>query len=158
MNEVIVLDTGVLGILARRSGIAIVDRCNSWLERHLSGGARVIVPEICDYELRRELIRLDFSESIERLDALCAALEYLPLTTQAMRRAAFLWAQVRKEGRPTAGKDELNGDVILAAQALELNLAGTVVATTNVGHLSRFLAAQTWDHILPSIDIEDPPV
>ena len=58
--------------------------------------------------------------SIARLDGLASKIEYLPLTTAAMRIAAELWAQGRQSGQPTADPKELDGDVILAAQALLL--------------------------------------
>jgi predicted nucleic acid-binding protein len=75
--------------------------------------------------------------------------DYLPLTTQAMRRAAELWALVRQQGRPTASDKAIDGDVILAAQALTIGSSSVVVATTNVGHLSRLVAAELWQSIQP---------
>jgi hypothetical protein len=44
---------------------------------------------------------------------------------------------------------KLDGDVILAAQAHRFvrEAGGVVVATTNVGHLARFAAAQQWQEI-----------
>jgi predicted nucleic acid-binding protein len=105
--------------------------------------------EITDYEVRRELLRLHASAALRRLDLLCGQLEYIEITTLAMRRAAELWAQVRQQGQPTADPHALDGDVILAAQALLA--AGPsdtiVVATTNVGHLSRLVPAQRWQEI-----------
>ena len=68
--------------------------------------------------------------------------EYLPLTTAAMRKAAELWAIARQTGRPTAGDKNIDADVILAAQAIALGEPNTVIATTNVSHLSRFVAAE----------------
>ena len=65
-----------------------------------------------------------------------------------MRRAAGFWASARSRGRPTAPDHALDGDVILAAQAAELAAGGDeVVATTNVGHLSRFAAASRWNEV-----------
>ena len=61
-----------------------------------------------------------------------------------MTKAAELWAESRRLGRPTADPKELDGDVILAAQALA---ADAVVATENVGHLSRFVLAKHWTAI-----------
>ena len=58
-----------------------------WLAGLLRGGVRVILPEIADYEVRRELIRAGKIASVARLDALAATIEYLPLTTAAMRQA-----------------------------------------------------------------------
>jgi hypothetical protein len=57
---------------------------------------------------------------LTRLDGLARLLEYLPLTTAAMRQAAVFWAQGRQQGQPTADDKALDGDVILAAQAMTL--------------------------------------
>jgi len=75
--------------------------------------------------------------------------DYLPIDTATMRLAAHLWARVRQQGKPTADPKELDGDVILAAQAQLLIDAGhdVVVATSNVGHLSRVAPAQLWNTI-----------
>ena len=80
--------------------------------------------------------------------ALVQRLEYLPLTTAAMRLAAGLWAQARRGGYPTAPDPALDGDVILAAQALSLGVP-VIVATDNVAHLSRFVTADLWQNITP---------
>jgi predicted nucleic acid-binding protein len=77
------------------------------------------------------------------------ATEYLPITTAAMRRAAELWAIARQTGQPTAGDNTIDADVILIAQAQTLGVPGVVIATTNVGHLSRFTAAELWANITP---------
>jgi predicted nucleic acid-binding protein len=74
--------------------------------------------------------------------------EYLPLSTAAMRRAAELWALARNTGQPTAPDPALDGDVILAAQALTLNTA-VVVATGNPAHLNRFVKSELWQNIVP---------
>jgi hypothetical protein len=61
-----------------------------------------------------------------------------------MLKAAELCATARRAGLPTAPPDALDGDVILAAQAMlsrGLGVAVTV-ATDNVGHLARFVDAQ----------------
>jgi predicted nucleic acid-binding protein len=71
-------------------------------------------------------------------------LDYLPLDTSMMRRAAELWARARNMGLPTAPPEALDGDVILAAQAERV---AAVVATTNVGHLARFVSADHWRNI-----------
>ena len=58
-----------------------------------------------------------------------------------MLKAAELWAEARRSGMPTADPKELDCDVILAAQALGID---GIVATENIGHLSRFVAAKHW--------------
>jgi predicted nucleic acid-binding protein len=108
----------------------------------------VIVPEITDYELRRELIRIQSHSALANLDAFGAQLEYVALTTDAMRLAAELWAQARSTGQPTAPDPALDCDVILAAQALSLNTP-VIVATGNPGHLTRFVRAELWSAIAP---------
>jgi predicted nucleic acid-binding protein len=105
------------------------------------------VPEIADYEVRRELLRAEKVRGLARLDALAMRLEYLPLTTAAIRQAALFWARARQQGQPTASDEALDGDMILAAQAMTLGIADVVIATTNVGHLSRFAPAALWQSI-----------
>lgn len=106
----------------------------------------MVVPEIADYEVRRELLRANKKAGIARLDALARLASYQPITTAAMRQAAIFWAQARQQGQPTAGDKTIDGDMILAAQAATFD--GTaVIATTNVGHLSRFVAAELWTNI-----------
>jgi hypothetical protein len=55
----------------------------------------VLLPEIADYEVRRELLRAKKTQGLAHLDALGSLLEYLPITTSAMRQAALFWAQAR---------------------------------------------------------------
>jgi predicted nucleic acid-binding protein len=105
------------------------------------------LPEIVDYEIRRELLRAGKIAGISRLDALAIDLEYLPITTAAMRRAAELWAQARQQGQPTAGDRNLDADMILIAQALLLGEPDAVIATTNTRHLKRFVNAEMWDQV-----------
>lgn len=145
--SIVILDSGPVGLLAKRGGNPAVDECNIWLDGLLDQEKRIILPEIVDFEVRRELIRLRAISSIARLDKLASVVEYLPLTTAAMRKAAELWAEARQRGLPTADPKELDGDVILAAQALMHGEADVVVATTNAGHLSRFVAAQSWPEV-----------
>ena len=66
-----------------------------------------------------------------------------------MRRAAELWADARRSRLPTADEKELDIDVVQAAQLLTTGFdpADLVVATSNVGHLSRFVPASSWDKI-----------
>lgn len=144
MSRKILLDAGPLGKIAHpRPNPEITE----WLQDILSGGNEVIIPEIADYEVRRNLLLSQLTKSIERLDQLKKFLTYLPLTTDAMLKAAELWADVRKTGQPTADPKELDADVILAAQAISSN---AVVATENVRHLSRFVEAKHWRDLASS--------
>jgi hypothetical protein len=73
-------------------------------------------------------------------------LEYAPITTPVMLKAAEFWASARKMGRQTAADASLDADMILAAQACALVRGGdeTVIATANVGHLALFSPARLW--------------
>lgn len=146
MTRFVVLDSGPIGLITNPRASLENARCNRWMQTLLWAGAGVVLPEIVDYEVRRELLRADKMAGLARLDALQAAIHYAPLTTPIMAMAAALWAQARKAGLPTAPDKALDVDVILAAQAAAL--AGpadeAVIATTNVGHLARFSLAQQW--------------
>ena len=107
-------------------------------------------PKFADYEVRRELIRARKQAGLMRLDALVELLDYAPIDTATMRHAAVLWAQARQAGKPTADRHALDGDVILAAQALTIEHSEVVVATTNVGHLARFVKSALWNDIATS--------
>jgi predicted nucleic acid-binding protein len=147
VKPVVILDSGPVGLLTHTRQSAVTVACEQWLASLLVAGRRIIVPEIADYEVRRELLRMGRAKAITRLDALAGATEYLPITTAAMRRAAELWAQARQQGQPTAGDNTIDADVILAAQALMLGVPDVVIATTNVGHLSRFVPAELWQNV-----------
>jgi len=149
VSLVVLLDAGPLGLLAYSRALPAATRCRQWLSSLGASGTRVIVPEITDFEVRRELLRAGLMRGIIRLDALKAGAEYAPLTTETMMRTAEFWADARRQGRPTAGPHELDCDVTLAAQATLVARPGehVVVATTNVGHLARFVDARDWRNI-----------
>jgi predicted nucleic acid-binding protein len=148
MTDAIVLDSTPLGILCHPRNPPKVMACRQWVDDCLAAGRRVIIPEIADYEVRRELIRTNSRVALSNLDLLALRLEYLPLATTAMRLAAELWAQARTAGRPTAPDPALDADVILAAQARSLNTP-VVVATHNPSHLARYVTAELWSNIAP---------
>ena len=147
----LVLDSGPLGLLSNPSTRRPARDAQEWARKRLVGGDHLLVPEIADYEVRRELIRAGRAPGLARLDELCDGLGYLPLTTAVMRSAADLWAKARNDGLPTARDAAIDGDVILAAQAQSIypgNGGETiVVATTNVSHLERYVDARLWSEI-----------
>ena len=151
---IVLLDAGPLGMITNPRATAQNDQCRQWLAMLLANGVRVGLPEITDYEVRRELLRARRFSGIARLDQAKTTLEYLPLTTEVMLQAAALWAQARQRGQPTAPDLALDADVILAAQALLLAQQQgkpVIIATTNVGHLACFVPAQQWQLIQPPI-------
>jgi predicted nucleic acid-binding protein len=149
MSTLVLLDAGPLGLVTNPRATPENQQCKQWLMALTTAGIRVLVPEITDYEVRRELLRADKRRGITRLDQLKASAGYLPLTTATMLQAAELWAQARRQGLPTADPKELDADTILAAQAMLLRRPGdtVVVATTNVGRLQRFITADLWQKL-----------
>lgn len=138
---------GPLGQLAHPSRAS--EDIAAWATSRTAAGDVLVVPEIADYEVRRELLRASLSLSVTLLDELNRTLEYLPIGTVDMRTAARLWADARQRGLPTADDRALDGDVILAAQTLGIVDAGrdAIVATTNPSHLERYVEARKWDQI-----------
>jgi predicted nucleic acid-binding protein len=152
VSAVVFLDSAPLGLVTNPNLSASSMACSEWLEDLLATGREVVIPEIADYEVRRELLRANKTQGIARLDQLASLnplLRYLPITTVAMRKAAEFWAQARQQGQPTAGDNTIDADMILAAQAVCSNFGSVLIATTNVRHLARFAPAELWQNIQP---------
>jgi predicted nucleic acid-binding protein len=152
--RIIVLDSGPLGLLCARRNRPEFDEITFWSIQAVTSGSLIAIPEIADYEVRRGLIKAGSKQGIGRLDALHGnvGFHFVPISTRAMLRAAEVWALVRNRGLPTADEGALDGDAILAAQALEFCGARDelIVATENASHMSRFgLDARSWRAITP---------
>lgn len=151
MSRTIVLDSTPLALFLQRRSYHRAEECSAWVARHIDAGDRLIVPEIIDYEVRRELLRLGKANALRRLDLFNHAEpdRLLRLSSDALRKAAELWAQVRRKGMPTADVHALDVDMILAAQVLTTSFGAddVIVATGNVSHLAPVVRADQWDHI-----------
>jgi predicted nucleic acid-binding protein len=95
------------------------------------------------------LLRADKTRGLSRVDSLKKTIGHIPLTTEALLRAAEFWAQARRLGKTTAPDLALDGDVILCAQAAELTSQDyeVIIATTNTKHLKLFADARLWREI-----------
>jgi predicted nucleic acid-binding protein len=133
----LLLDTVVLGEICHPRKYPEV---KGWLGRVVKEH-EILVSEVADYELRRELHRIGAQRSLARLDELTRELRYVPVTTATWRAAARLWAMLRNAGVPTAASAGLDGDVLIAAQALAED---AVVITTNTRHFERVVRAGSW--------------
>ncbi len=69
MAEVVLLDAGPLGMIShpRAKGDIV-----AWLATLVTAGVDVLIPEIADYEVRRELLRAGRKKGVARLDELKA--------------------------------------------------------------------------------------
>jgi predicted nucleic acid-binding protein len=149
MSLTVLLDAGPLGMVTNPKSSSETEECKDWLASLVFKGVEVVIPEIVDYEVRRELLRADKIKGLARLDALKTMLAYIPITTPVMLKAAEFWAAARKLGQKSADDASLDADMILAAQAVLLSRDGSeaVIATTNVRHLDLFAVARMWKHI-----------
>lgn len=159
------LDTNVPGLVTQRKGRnPNADAAIAWQDKLQDDhGILAFVPEIADYESRREFLRSGNADAISRLDAYANLVpgRYLPLNTPAVREAAVLRAQTRNAGTPTANRDALDGDALIAAQVFDwcatnrVALTSVAVATGNVSDMTRFadannaaLQAARWQDII----------
>lgn len=145
---IVLLDSGVLGLLS--SPIPDIDRaeesdnfqCTEWFYSLLAKSVYVVTSEISDYEVRRELIRIK-SEGLETLDNLKNDFDFLPVTTEILKKAAEFWAEARQNHIPTADDKNIDADMIISAQwsilCDEYPGQGVFVATTNLKHLQIFV-------------------
>jgi len=147
----IFLDSSPLGLISNPAQSVEVVDITKWAKRCLAEGHKIYVPEVIDYEIRRELVRSGKTAGVRKLDSLRQTFRYVPITTSAMNLAADLWAQSRNRGTPTGDPKKLDIDVILSAQALSLGIpqAELIVATENSKHISQFAPAEEWQNIYP---------
>jgi hypothetical protein len=89
MSRHILLDSSPLGLLTNPSGSVEVLAINQWARACLAAGHHLYIPEVIDYELRRELLRSAKTSGLTLLGGLKPLCDYLPITT-AMLRAAYL--------------------------------------------------------------------
>ena len=149
MSLIVLLDAGPLGMITNPKSSSENEACKNWLAGLVYKGIEVVIPEIADFEVRRELLRAGKDRGLGRLDALKAMLGYAPITTAVMLRAAEFWASARQIGRQSADDASLDADMILVAQAgaLVRDDDKTVIATTNIRHLALFASARIWREI-----------
>lgn len=153
---IVFIDTSVLGLLSSPNQREEVKRGQDWLYSLLSRGVNVVSSDICDYEVRRgTLLSVNYrikEQGLNNLENLHNLINFLPVTTSILNHSAYLWAETRRQGLPTAKADNIDADVIIGAtcQLLQEDYPGQalIVATTNIKHLSRFAQAQYWSNII----------
>jgi len=147
----ILLDSYPLGLASKPVRSPDVIAITNWITVILAAGHQIYIPEVIDYEIRRELLRAVKNNGIKKLDGLKSILNFLPINSSTMLVAAELWAKSRQSGLATGDPKKLDIDVILAAQALTLGVPTSelIIATSNVSHISRFIFADEWQNIKP---------
>ena len=152
MSRVVLLDAGPLGLLANPDPGPRARDCQAWAIRLRRLGVTFYVPALADFEVRRGLKLAGQPLSVQALDALIAVYGYLPPSAEAIELASDLWADARRHGHSIGPDRDLQADIILAAQAHELSLAGidAWVASDNLRHLNRLYSrCALWEDIGP---------
>jgi predicted nucleic acid-binding protein len=152
---IIFLDTNIIGKLSNPNRIPEALECQGWFERLLTRGAYFTSSELCFYELKRSLILAHSAggtnRGIERLNDLRMFVDVLPIDRSVSDLAAQIWANTKSQGTPTADRQNLDIDLIIAAhwQLLSQQFPGreVVISTTNIKHLALFANAQEWQNI-----------
>lgn len=136
MNIVVLLDSTPLGQITHPN---IKPEIRNWLQNLNEQNIFLLIPEIVDYELRRQLLLNNREKSISRLDAFIKN-RLILINRETILKACELWAWIRQQGLPTADSKNIDGDVILVAQAILQKefYDQVIIVTENVKHLSRF--------------------
>jgi predicted nucleic acid-binding protein len=160
LRRLILLDSGVIGLLLSPRPFPEVHACERWLDRVEAARISIQIPLICYYEVRREWERLilrdrsvDPVRAASSLDSLARLGRFVertglsPINAKTIVRASQLWGEARQRGLPTASDEALDADVILAATARQAARGGrdVWVISTNLFHLSRFVPTCRWD-------------
>jgi len=129
------LDTNVVRQLLRRKA-GIVDRYRGALGR----GEAVYLSVVVYYEVKRGLLHVGASRQLRQLDEdFKRVLPWATVSDGIWDRAAQLWADSRRQGRP----HDDDGDLLLAAQAEAL---GAVLVTRNTrDFIDLQLPVENWE-------------
>jgi hypothetical protein len=153
---IVLLDSGPLGMICHPQTTPANQGCKGWFVGLVGAGVSLGIPAIVDYEIRRELLRAGKGPSVQHLDELGIEHGVIPLSGDVLKLAAGLWAWARtqKIQMQTAPDAALDIDILLAATAIDLERQegeSVIIATGNVGHLSRFAKADLWSNIQPVV-------
>ena len=130
------LDTNVVTQLLKRTP-PLVEKYRHALER----GEQVYLSAVVYYEVKRGLLHLGAARQLRQLDEdLRNVLQWAPVSDAAWDRAAYLWAECRRQGKP----HDDDWDLLIAAQA---HLLEAVVVTRNTRDFIDFqISTENWEN------------
>jgi hypothetical protein len=67
MSLIVLLDAGPLGMITNPKSSTENEACKNWLASLTYNGVEVVIPEIADYEVRRELLRAGKERGLGRV-------------------------------------------------------------------------------------------
>lgn len=95
----------------------------------LTSGNIIKIPSIVYYEIQRGLFYNNSKKLQELFDEVCRYYGIIDITSKDMYRAAFIYSQLKKEGKLLE-----DDDILIGAMALERN---ATLVTNNTKHLNR---------------------
>ena len=115
---IVFLDSGVIGLLSNPNKRDQVLACEDWLYSLLAKGVYIVSSDICDYEVRRnlvlELMRFEKrSQPLAALDELHEFVEFLSVTPQVLIGASDIWAKSRLQGQAMSNGMSIDVDAII---------------------------------------------
>ena len=130
------LDTNVVTQLLKRAP-HVVERYRHALER----GEQVYLSAVVYYEVKRGLLHVGAAKQLRQLDEdFRNVLQWAPVSDETWNRAAYLWAECRRQGKP----HDDDGDLLIAAQA---RLLGAVVVTRNTrDFIDSQISVENWEN------------
>ena len=159
MTGLIILDSAPLGHICNSRNRNDYKKLKDFVK---SLSFSICVPEIIDYELRRNLELEGLRKSVNLLSQFQRRDQILRLESQDLIEAAELWAWCRRRGKPTTENRGLDIDVILVAQSLSQlsRFDKVVILTVDIGDLSVFsdLGILLWDWETALTDCESRKV
>jgi hypothetical protein len=85
MNKIILLDSTPVGLITNPKKNEQAEKCQLWFDQHIYEDDTFILPEIVDYEMRRELLRANKLAGLEKLDRLKSLISYFPMGSNIKR-------------------------------------------------------------------------
>jgi predicted nucleic acid-binding protein len=130
------LNTNVVTQLLKRTP-RVVERYRHALER----GEQVYLSAVVYYEVKRGLLHVGAAKQLRQLDEdFRNVLQWAPVSDETWDRAAYLWAECRRQGKP----HDDDGDLLIATQA---HLLGAVVVTRNTrDFIDSQISVENWEN------------
>lgn len=120
----VLLDTDILSAIMRKNPM-VLPKARAYLVEH----GRFTLSIITRYEILRGLKAKDANRQIAAFEVFCHQNSILPLTEEAVAKAAEIYADLSHRGQLIG-----DADILIAASAL---VHGLSVATNNESHFSR---------------------
>lgn len=151
---IILIDSGILGILSNPNESELNVKCENWLyEKFLRG--TILTSQVCKYEVKRSLLlnqkrNLQLA-GINKLTELENLIDFISITEEDIEIACKLWVKSIIQGIQVAPEKDINFDIMICTQWERLKKENPgreiIIATDNLRHLTRFAQAQSWQNL-----------